>query len=87
MRNIQKLADASAQIQTVLARTSNMPAVTFEPQSGSRVVFMQERPALENIGSVNRKWFVWPFFSKIFYITVNTENNAQMCAVEAQQLG
>ena len=55
VRNIQKLADPSAQIPMVPARTSNMhPAVTFEPQSGSRVVFMRERPALENIGSVDR---------------------------------
>ena len=51
---MQTLADASAQIQTVPARTSNMPAVTFEPQSGSMVVFMRERPALDNIGSVDR---------------------------------
>ena len=54
MKNIQKLADASAQIQTVPARTSTMPAVTFDPQTGSRVVFMRDRPALENIGSVDR---------------------------------
>ena len=51
---MQKLADASAQIQTVPARTTTMPAVTFEPQSGSRVVFMRERPALDNMGSVER---------------------------------
>ena len=42
VKNIQKLADASAQIQTVPARTTTMPAVTFETQSGNRVVFMRE---------------------------------------------
>ena len=32
VKNIQKLADASAQIQTVPARTTTMPTVTFEPR-------------------------------------------------------
>ena len=54
MKNIQNLADALAQIQTVPARTTTMSAVTFQPERGIQVVFMRERPALDNMRSVER---------------------------------